>query len=239
MARKNRTDSPASSVPEVTGTYRIVPIDEVRPNTFNYNTQSAFIQDKMVESMVEDGFISPMEVRSGNEKGAFGYYEIIGGEHRLKTARKLGLKQVPVIDLGHFPDLRAKKLCIKLNETKGKPSTDRLASLLAEIQDEGGAEALASMPFAESELGSLLAMASEAELPEDPDDPEDEDAEESRKERKPTLAAAMGLLDMKRAREEILMRSWEELMEASGTRERPLHVLETVIKMGIQRYGCA
>ena len=237
---KRKTPEPAAPVPGVAGVYKVVPIDQVRPNNFNYNRQSAFIAEKMVESMVEDGFVSPMEVRSGNEHGAFGFYEVIGGEHRLKTAKRLGLAEAPVIDLGHYPDIRAKKLCVKLNETKGKPSTDALAALLADIEREGGAEALAYMPFADDELESLLSMAGAAALPEDLDDaPDAGDAEEPKKERKPTLAAMMGLLDMKRAREEILMAEWENLLEASGMRERPLHVLESAIRLGIRHFASA
>jgi len=236
VAKKIKAGDRADLAPGVTGVYKRVPIDQVRPNKFNYNTQSEFIAEKMIESMQEDGFVSPMEVRSGNENGSFGYYEVIGGEHRLKTAKALGMTEVPVIDLGNYPDIRAKKLCIKLNETKGKPSTEKLAELLASIQDEGGTEALASMPFDDGELSSLLAMTGDADMPPEDDD-EDDDEDEPKKERKPTLASAMGLLDMKRAREEILMQKWEQYMEASGLHERPLHALEQIINMGIKRYG--
>ena len=78
------------------------------------------------------------------------------------------------------------------------------------------------------------------DLPDDFDETlADEDTEEHKKERKPTLAAAMGLLEMKRAREEILMMKWEEFVETSNLRERPLYALEQLIGLGIKHYGSA
>lgn len=131
----------------------VVPIDQIDPNPWNPNVQSAFTFEKEKESIETYGFIDPV---TGRQKGD-GRYEIIDGEHRWKAAKEVGLTELPfnviVID-----DARAKKLTIVLNELKGKPDTEILAALLGDIKLEMGddVEFLKGLPFNESDLHGLL-----------------------------------------------------------------------------------
>lgn len=86
----------------------VVPIDEIRPNAFNYNVQDKFIFDKEKKSIVDHGFMDPITVREAVgelDKGTVARiadradttgsqissarYEIVDGEHRWLAVRQV------------------------------------------------------------------------------------------------------------------------------------------------------
>ena len=136
------------------GDYKIVPIDQIRPNKWNYNEQSDFIFEKLGISIKKFGFVEPLIVRSANQDGPLGYYEILGGEHRYKRARQDGATELPVIDVGKMKDISAKKLLINLIDTKGRPNPDQLSILIAGLKAEG--VDLTDLPFDQTEIDSFL-----------------------------------------------------------------------------------
>lgn len=174
----------AEGVPVLRGEYKVVPIDQIRPNPWNYNSQSDFIEEKMKASMLEFGFVEPLTVRSSNEEGSLGFYEIVGGEHRWKTAKALGMTELPVNDVGMMTNATLQKLMIVLNETKGRPDQDRLSAVLTELS-QGGVD-ISVLPFDQAEIDSLLAMGNfnyqEEAVPTlelDPDEEEEGEAPDS------------------------------------------------------------
>lgn len=142
------------------GDLRVVPVDLIRPNPWNYNVQSDATFNKTVESIRKFGFVDPCTVRPiPNPDGGEGevLYQIIDGEHRWKAAKMVGMKEITVIDLGAFDDEKAKQLTIILNDLGGSPDQVRLAELLRDINVTVPAEELALvMPFAEPELRMYL-----------------------------------------------------------------------------------
>lgn len=169
---------------------RIVPMDKVSRNNFNYNRQSNFIFDKQKESILHFGFVEPITCRTDpNDSSA---WEIINGEHRYialteifesgetvyidppgkDNRAKLKNNHIPIRDLGELADAEAKKLCVVLNETKGQPNQDDLADLIADLKhDEID---LSVLPYTDEELDSYLRLAS-GNLDVDPDDIDDAD----------------------------------------------------------------
>lgn len=137
---------------------RVVSITEVKPNPWNYNRQSKFIFDKEKRSIETFGFIVPPLVRSANEKGDLGHYEIIDGEHRWQACGELGYTKIPVNDLGRVSDRDAEKLTIILNETHGEPEYEKLGALLGRLADDGMDDLLSEIPFPENELRALVAL---------------------------------------------------------------------------------
>lgn len=141
---------------QLVGILQEVPIDQLKPNPWNYNEQSKFMMDKLKKSIKEFGFVEPITVRTGNEKGDFGFYEIIGGEHRWLVAKDLGMKTIRVNNLGVMNDGQMKKLLIVLNETKGRPNTNALSEIIADLTKTN--VDMSVLPYDEAELNSLATM---------------------------------------------------------------------------------
>jgi ParB/RepB/Spo0J family partition protein len=134
--------------------FRTVPIDQLAANPWNPNRMDAFMFEREVASIEEFGFVDPITCRS-----VAGGYEIIDGEHRWNAARSLGLKTVPIIDLGEVPDQKAKKLTIVLNELRGQIVQADLGALIANLLSEENAGELAkSLPFTQEALEHLASM---------------------------------------------------------------------------------
>lgn len=142
--------------PEIVGDRLNVSIDEVKPNAYNYNEQKPDTYAKLKASLQRFGFTEPLVVRQ-IEDGSPECYEIIGGEHRWKSAKELGMKEVPIVNLGKVSDSYAKQLAIVLNELNGDPDELRLASLLAELNSDLGFDELKEvMPFGDAELKMFI-----------------------------------------------------------------------------------
>ncbi len=134
----------------------MVDVRQVKPNKWNYNTQTPAVFQKVVESIRRYGFSDPVVVRElGTTPHAL--YEVINGEHRWRAAIELGMKEIPVFNLGKVEDVRAKQLCITLNELGGTSDEVRLAELLREITlDQPVASIEQVMPFSSNEMKQLL-----------------------------------------------------------------------------------
>lgn len=215
------------------GDMKEVTLTDVRPNTFNYNRQSEFVFEKMLESLKTYGFVDPLIVRSANEKGKLGFYEIIGGEHRFKAAEQLEYTNVPIIDLGKVPDREAKKLCIILNETRGKADHDALSALIAELGNDN-LEDLSTLPFDESELKAFMDSAN-AEW-EDDANGDIEDVPPATAEKK-TLISLMGLVDISKKKEDYLISRFEKALELTGTAGRPIRCIEKMLDLVDEAYS--
>jgi ParB-like chromosome segregation protein Spo0J len=141
---------------QIRGTSKLVSPDDVKENIWNYNEQSDFVFEKLKQSIEEFGFTEPLTVRSENDEGKLDKLEIIGGAHRWKAAVALGMKKIPVNDVGKMSDATLKKFMIVLNETKGRPNNDQLAVVLSEL-DKDGID-LSVLPYDEAEIKSLTSM---------------------------------------------------------------------------------
>lgn len=134
--------------------YKLVELspDKVEPNTYNPNRMSAAVFAKEVKSIETNGFIDPIKVREMD-----GRLVIVDGEHRWRAAKELGIKTIPVINLGNISDAQAMKLTVIANELRGAPEPVLLAELLRELATMEPIDTIvAELPFSQSEIDTLL-----------------------------------------------------------------------------------
>lgn len=126
-----------------------VPIDDLVPNDFNVNVVSPDNEAKIEESLKRFGFFKPVICRQTRGK-----IEIVGGEHRWAAAKRLGYKEVPILNLGEIDDKRAKEISLVDNGRYGSDDTLQLAELLESL---GNPDDIATfMPFSETDLASIF-----------------------------------------------------------------------------------
>lgn len=123
----------------------------LQANPWNTNVVSPENEHKIDESVKRFGMFKPILVRE-LEDGAL---QIIGGQHRVESAIRLGLKLVPLHNLGRIDDKTAKEIGIVDNGRYGADDTLRLAELLEGL---GNADDLAMfMPYSDSDFASIFA----------------------------------------------------------------------------------
>jgi DNA modification methylase len=148
-------------------------VEALVPYARNPRTHSEAQIAKIAASIVEYGWTNPILVDGDNG--------IIAGHGRLAAARKLGLDQVPVIELAHLTSAQKRALVIADNRLALDAGWDEamLALELTELSESGYELALTG--FDSSELERLLSTALEddaAEGEEDPDETADDTADD-------------------------------------------------------------
>ena len=148
-------------------------VEALIPYARNPRTHSEAQIAKIAASIVEYGWTNPILVDGDNG--------IIAGHGRLAAARKLGLDQVPVIELAHLSPSQKRALVIADNRLALDAGWDEamLALELAELSESGYELALTG--FDSSELERLLSTSLEddaAEGEEDPDETADDAADD-------------------------------------------------------------
>lgn len=128
-----------------------VSIEELHPNPWNPNTMSPEMELKVEESIKRfGGLFKPIVVR---ELGS--HYEILGGEHRWRAARKLGYREVPIASVGAVSDQMAKEIALADNGRYGDDDPLKLAQLLKDLP--GVDELKSFLPITDDELGAIFA----------------------------------------------------------------------------------
>lgn len=123
--------------------------EKLIPNGWNTNIVSPDNEAKLEESIKRNGLFKPVVVREVN-----GSLEIIGGEHRWSIAKKLGLAEIPVINLGPIDDKRAKEISVLDNARYGADDTLSFAELLKGLGDVG--ELQSFLPFGDEDLTTIF-----------------------------------------------------------------------------------
>ncbi len=148
-------------------------VEALIPYARNPRTHAESQIAKIAASIVEYGWTNPILVDGDNG--------IIAGHGRLAAARKLGLDQVPVIELAHLTASQKRAYVIADNRLALDAGWDEemLALELADLSDAGYDLALTG--FDGSELERLLTTALDgdtAEAGNDPDDAADDAADD-------------------------------------------------------------
>ena len=143
-------------------------VETLIPYARNPRTHTEAQIAKIAASIVEYGWTNPILVDGGNG--------IIAGHGRLAAAHKLGLAEVPVIELAHLSTAQKRAYVIADNRLVLDAGWDEemLALELAELSEAGYELALTG--FEDGELQELLAGVGEAEEP-DADAQDDEAAD--------------------------------------------------------------
>jgi hypothetical protein len=100
--------------------------------------------DDLKESLSKFGFVEPIVVNGADNRKNV----IIGGHFRVKVAKEMGIKEIPVVYV-NFPNLEdEQELNLRLNKNVGQWDWDLLANLNEEM--------LVKVGFEQSELDKLF-----------------------------------------------------------------------------------
>lgn len=109
-------------------------INELKPSVYNPRKWSEYKISQLTESIKKFGLVDPILVNSAAERKNI----VIGGHFRLKIAKDLGFKEVPVLYID-IPDLeKEKELNIRLNKNLGDWDYDLLKEFNQEILSDIG-----------------------------------------------------------------------------------------------------
>ena len=123
----------------------------LKPNPWNTNRVSADNEAKIDESIRRFGMFKPVLVRKLDD----GTLQIIGGQHRVESAIRLGLKAIPFHTLGTISDQKAKEIGLVDNGRYGADDTLQLAELLESL---GSSEEMSKfMPYTDTDFASIFA----------------------------------------------------------------------------------
>lgn len=109
-------------------------IDELHGYEGNAKKHTREQLDAVENSIGEFGFVNPVLAWHNDEGNA----EIVAGHARTQAARKLGLKELPVVFLDHLTDAQRRALTLADNQTTMMTGWDetQLAEELAKLSDE-------------------------------------------------------------------------------------------------------
>lgn len=101
----------------------------LKPNPWNTNRVPPDNMVKLKRSISDLGFASAVVVRELPN----GDLQILGGHHRVEAAVEMGIREVPVLNLGRMEDAKAKKIGLVDNSRYGTDDTISLAQLYTEL----------------------------------------------------------------------------------------------------------
>lgn len=137
----------------------------LKPNPWNTNVVSPENDLKIEASIKRFGLFKPIIVRELPS----GDLEILGGEHRAKAAQRMGIKKVPIMNLGIISDDKAKEIGLVDNGRYGEDDTLQLSELLQSLGDSD--DLLSFLPYTDEDMSSIFSSSSialdELELPDD------------------------------------------------------------------------
>lgn len=143
-------------VADVKGRPVLVPAGRIEPNPWNPNEMDEATRAKERASILQFGFVDPITVREIGEDFE-PRYQIIDGEHRWRIGQELGIGAFPCWSLGRIDDADAEQLTIVLNETRGKPNQERLATLVQNLLKRRDESQLRDvLPFSRSQFDALV-----------------------------------------------------------------------------------
>lgn len=149
---------------------RMVPVDALVPYARNARTHSDAQVAQIAASITEFGWTNP--ILTDGAKG------LIAGHGRLSAARKLGLKEVPVIELGHLTPEQKKAYILADNRLAENAGWDEELLKLELVELKAADFDLDLMGFTDKELEELLngdesggGLTEDDAIPEAPVDP--------------------------------------------------------------------
>jgi len=128
-----------------------VPINSIKPNTYNPNRQDADTLELLIKSITEDGFTQPIIAHAESR-------QIVDGEHRWRAARKLGMTEVPIV-LVSMTDEQMRIATLRHNRARGSEDIELSTEVLRDLQSLGALGwAADSLMYSDADLNDLLDM---------------------------------------------------------------------------------
>lgn len=111
-----------------------VPITKLKPSTYNPRKWSEETTAALTESIQRFGLVDPILVNNAKNRLNI----VIGGHFRLKVAKELGYKEVPVVYVDIPDEAKEKELNIRLNKNLGEWDYELLAKFDEKLLDSIG-----------------------------------------------------------------------------------------------------
>lgn len=145
--------------------------------TWNYKLDDEKKRMKLAANIRRNGQLENIIIRDVGE----GQYEVVNGNHRLDVFHDIGSKQVMCYNLGIISEAAAQRIAVETNETRFPSDDTSLATVMANILQEFGADdLLATMPFDQRDLDEFMEL-TKYEWPE-PDEKKKSDTPETGEE---------------------------------------------------------
>lgn len=113
---------------------RYVPIQELKPAAYNPRRWDEAALKQLVESIQRFGMVDPIIVNAAPNRK----HIVIGGHMRLVAAKKLGLKEVPVVFVHIEDGDKERELNLRLNKNRGEFDLELLAKFDEKLLDDVG-----------------------------------------------------------------------------------------------------
>lgn len=123
---------------------------KLRGNPWNPNILDAASEAKLDASLIRLGFFKPIIAREVDAD----VFEILGGHHRWESAIRIGLIEIPMINLGKINDKKAKEIGLADNGRWGHDDAGKLAEVFAELDLD---ELTDFLPYSENDLSAIIA----------------------------------------------------------------------------------
>ena len=128
-----------------------LPLSRLHPNPWNSRRMTDERFGNLKAYMKRVGCVVPLVARELDRDN--GTYEILGGEHRWRAAKAIGLKSVPVVVVDCPETAEAKMLSVNLNHLEGADDPALLFKTLTDIASSISVEdAIKVMPFQEDDF---------------------------------------------------------------------------------------
>ncbi len=118
---------------------------------WNYKDGDEFMAARLEKAMRQDGQIVNLIVRDMGD----GTWEVVNGNHRLQTMRRIGTERAMCFDLGQIDQERAEQIAFITNETEHAANEMDLATRLAELE-KSMPDAL--LPFTDEQRQGMAAL---------------------------------------------------------------------------------
>jgi ParB-like chromosome segregation protein Spo0J len=183
----------------------------LKPNPWNSNRCSPEMELRLEESMRRNGCFKPILVRQLPDDS----FQIIGGEHRAGTATRLNLDTVPVINLGHISEAKAKEIGLIDNGRYGEDDPLLLGVILREL---GVEDVMSYLPYQPEDLAGLFAAA-EVNFDDLDIDGDDDIAAAEVKSERPALTHAVLRFKVPIAEQEALQKYIQHVVGLQGLKD--------------------
>lgn len=126
-----------------------VPIDAVKPNSYNPNRQDPETMELLKRSIREDGFTQPIIAQKSTG-------QIVDGEHRWRAARDEGMEQIPVVYVD-MTDEQMRVATLRHNRARGSEDVELSAEVLKDLRELGALDwAQDSLMISDEEMMDLI-----------------------------------------------------------------------------------
>lgn len=136
----------------IVGEMKLVPIESVQPNDYNFNRLRTEKFDQVRRTIDKFGMIKAVIVRTIDKDR----YEIVDGEHRWKILTEMGSKIIPVRDLGEVDKKTAIELTQVSNLIHGHIDFFRLSDLFCQVDGFTPEQMAEMVPYTSDEIRTMI-----------------------------------------------------------------------------------